>query len=80
MKLKERERAIVQGGFGVTIPLLLVIWAVCAVIAGAVWESIATSAPGAQAPSATSLIALGIGFGFAGTGLICMAVDIVRRP
>lgn len=80
MRPKVVERAREPGGFGVSIPLLLVFWAVCAVIAGAVWDSIATSAPGAQAPAFGALVALGLGFGFAGVGLICVAIDIVRRP
>jgi hypothetical protein len=74
------ERANEPGGVGVSIPLLLVLWAVCALIAGAVWQGIATSAPGAQAPAFGALLALGLGFGFAGAGLICVAIDIVRHP
>ncbi|HWE61533.1 MAG TPA: hypothetical protein VHB98_07465 [Chloroflexota bacterium] len=78
MKRVEREEDF--SGFGVSMPVLFGIWVVCAVIAGIVWQNLVSNTPGALSLSFSSMLILSIGFGFAGAGLICMAIDIIRQP
>jgi hypothetical protein len=78
--MKRVEREVDTAGFGMSMPVLLGIWAVCAIIAGAIWQNLVSNTLGAQGISTTAMIILSLGFGFAGAGLVCVAVDIVRRP
>ena len=65
---------------GPSLPVLLLIWLVCAVLAGLVWGGITSSSPGAQSPTVFEFAALGAGFGFGGVGLVWVTADIIRRP
>jgi hypothetical protein len=80
MRRVEQERERDTAGFGVSIPVLLGIWAVCAIIAGLVWQNLVSTTPGAAGLSTSAMIILSLGFGFAGAGLVCLAIDIVRKP
>jgi hypothetical protein len=78
--VRRYERETETYGFGVSIPILLGIWLVCAVIAGLVWQNLVSNTPGAVSISPVAMIVLSAGFGFAGAGLTCLAVDIIRKP
>ena len=67
-------------GFGVGIPTFLGVWLVCAIGAALIWQSLVNDTPGHNAFSAVATIVLGVGFGFAGAGLVALAVHIARRP
>jgi hypothetical protein len=78
MTVNEDARDAADGG--PSLPILLVIWLVCAVLAGLVWGGITSSSPGALSPTFFEFVALGVGFGFGGVGLVWVTGDIIRRP
>jgi hypothetical protein len=68
-------------GLGVSMPVFLGIWLVCAVIAGIIWENLVSGTP-ASTPltiSFPALIVVSLSFGIAGAGLAAAAVGIFRR-
>lgn len=77
--MKRVEREAETAGFGVSMPILLGVWVVCAIIAGAIWQNLVSTTPGAQSISGIALLILSLGFGFAGVGVVCTAVDIIRK-
>lgn len=70
------------GGFGVTMPVFLGIWLVCAIIAGISWQNLVDNTPavGKLTISFPAMLVLSLSFGLAGAGLVAMAIDIARRP
>lgn len=67
-------------GFGVSMPVFLGLWLICAIVAAFIWQSLVNDTPGHNAFSALATIVLGAGFGFAGAGLAAIAVHIARNP
>ena len=80
MRQVRREEEI--GGFGVTMPVFLGIWLVCALLAGISWSNLVsnTLSVGKLGMTPIALIVLSVSFGLPGAGLVCMAWDIIRRP
>ena len=77
-----RESSPGDAGFGVSIPVFLGIWAVCAVIAGLIWENLVHGTPASSALVLTfpALIVVSLSFGIAGAGLAAAAIGIFRTP
>jgi hypothetical protein len=70
-----------ETGLGVSMPVFLGIWLVCAVIAGIIWESLVSGTPASTPLEITfpALIVVSLSFGIAGAGLAAAAVGIFRR-
>lgn len=77
--MRRIEREVETSGFGVSMPVLLAVWVVCAIVAGAIWQNLVSTTPGASSISTIAMIVLSLGFGFAGAGLCCLVVDIARK-
>jgi hypothetical protein len=80
--MRRQQREEQPGSFGVTMPLFLIIWLVCAVIAGISWQNLVDNTPavGKLSISFPAMIVLSLSFGLPGAGLVAMALDIIRRP
>ena len=80
--VNQREGGTEPGGFGVTMPVFLGIWLVCAIVAGLVWQNLVDNTPAVSRLVITfpAMIVLSLSFGIAGAGLVSMAIDIFRRP
>jgi hypothetical protein len=79
--VKRIEREPQESGLGMSIPLFLCIWLVCAIVAGLSWENLVSNTP-ASTPlhmSFPALLVLSVSFGLPGAGLIAMAIDIFRK-
>lgn len=79
--MKRVESEPQDAGLGMSIPVFLCIWLVCAIVAGISWENLVISTP-ASTPlhiSFPALLVLSISFGLPGAGLIAMAIDIFRK-
>ena len=80
--MHRQQREGQPGSFGVTMPVFFAIWLVCAIVAGISWQNLVdnTLIVGKTGISFPAMLVLSLGFGLPGAGLICMAVDIIRRP
>jgi hypothetical protein len=80
--MRRQQREEQPGDFGVTMPVFLGIWLVCAIIAGISWQNLVDNTPavGKLSISFPAMIVLSVGFGLPGAGLVCMALDVFRRP
>lgn len=79
--MQQRGRATEPEGFGVTMPVFLGIWLICAIIAGLVWQNLVNNTLGSNLViTFPAMIVLSLSFGIAGAGLVAMLVDIFRRP
>jgi hypothetical protein len=70
-----------DAGLGMSLPVFLVLWLVCAIAAGISWQNLVDNTP-ATTPlhlSVPALLVLSISFGLPTAGLIAMAVAIFRR-
>ena len=70
-----------DAGFGMSMPVFLVLWLVCAIAAGISWQNLVDNTP-ASTPlhlSFPALLVLSASFGLPVAGLIAVAVAIVRR-
>ncbi|HEY8286661.1 MAG TPA: hypothetical protein VIJ28_19910 [Chloroflexota bacterium] len=80
--MERRELAQDSSGFGISMPIFLGIWLVCAVFAGLDWQNLVTntSLTSRLTISFPAMIVLSLSFGLAGAALISAAVGIFRRP
>jgi uncharacterized protein (DUF983 family) len=76
------DTAQADSGLGVSMPVFLGIWLVCAIIAGAVWSNLVTNTAASSTLVLTfpALIVVSLTFGIAGAGLAAAAVGIFRAP
>ncbi|MGH2390347.1 MAG: hypothetical protein ACRDIE_19270 [Chloroflexota bacterium] len=77
--MERREFSQGNSSFGVSMPVFLGIWLVCAVIAGLIWENLVNGTPGTLVITVPALIVVSLSFGIAGAGLAAAAVGIFRR-
>jgi len=81
--MQQRQPVPETNGLGVSLPVFLGIWLVCAVIAGFVWQDlVANTNNQAQqlSISVSAMFVLSITFGLPGAGLVCFAWSILREP
>ncbi len=78
--MKQRESAASDPVLGLSMPVFLAIWLVCAVVAGISWENLVTNTPASTPLHSTFLarIVLSVSFGLPGAGFISMAVGLFR--
>ena len=70
-----------DAGLGMSLPMFLILWLVCAIAAGISWQNLVDNTP-ASTPlhiSFPALLVLSISFGLPVAGLVAMAVNIFRR-
>jgi uncharacterized protein (DUF983 family) len=69
-----------DSGLGVSMPVFLGIWLVCAVIAGLVWSNLVSETPASSTLVLTfpALIVVSLTFGIAGAGLAAAAIGVFR--
>ena len=79
--VERRDSAPGDTDLGVSMPVFLGIWLVCAVIAGLIWENLVSGTPASSALVITfpALLVLSLSFGIAGAGLAAAAIGIFRR-
>ncbi|HVC83381.1 MAG TPA: hypothetical protein VNL35_23055 [Chloroflexota bacterium] len=80
--MERREPVHDASGFGISMPVFLGIWLVCAVLAGLDWQNLVTntSLTGKLTITFPAMMVLSLSFGLAGAALIAVAVGIFRRP
>jgi hypothetical protein len=70
------------GPLAMPMPVFLVIWLVCAIVAAISWDNLVTTTPAANGQLTISflqLVVLGTSFGLPGAGLVSFAVGIIRN-
>ncbi|HVA89630.1 MAG TPA: hypothetical protein VNL71_07280 [Chloroflexota bacterium] len=80
--MERREPTRDPSGFGISMPVFLGIWLVCAVVAGLDWQNLVagTSISSKLTITFPAMIVLSLSFGLAGAALVAAAVGIFRRP
>jgi hypothetical protein len=70
-----------DAGIGMSAPVFLVLWLVCAIAAGISWENLVGNTPAATPLHITfpALLVLSVSFGLPSAGLLAMAIDMFRR-
>ncbi|HXT36158.1 MAG TPA: hypothetical protein VN837_11330 [Chloroflexota bacterium] len=80
--MERREPTRDSSGFGISMPIFLGIWLICAILAGLDWQNLVTNTSLTSKLTITfpAMLVLSLSFGLAGAALVAAAVGIFRRP